>query len=98
MKAWFKQALRMWLRLALLILAIFVAIESAIVIATIVQGRVPKTSTNFWGSPFEWTTVALNVIGGGIATGAMVSAFLVLSLWEWPRKLDHWLAGFRKSY
>jgi hypothetical protein len=93
MKAWFKRALKMWFRLALLIAAIFVAVEGAVVIVTIIQGNVPKTPTNFWGAPFDWTTVVLNVIGGGAATGAMFSAFLVLSFWEWPRKLDRWLAG-----
>jgi hypothetical protein len=81
----------MWLRLALVIGAVFAVAESADVIVTIALGRVPNETTEFWGSPFSWETVVFNVAASSAIVGAMFSFFLVLTDWKWPRKLDRWL-------
>lgn len=89
--------MKMWLRLALFIAAIFAVVEGAQVFVAVVRGEVPTTPTNFWGSPFEWSTVVFNVAVGGASTGAMTALFLVMTNWKWPRTLDRWLATLIQS-
>lgn len=91
--------MKTYLRLALFCALIQFAALSIYDIAELARHRIPNNfPAPFHGSPSDWGMVAINVFGGATGTGLMVALFLTLSGWDWPQKLDRWLARIGNSH